>query len=235
MRIAAEAWLLAKQRFAENKAIITFLTASDGLLKGLCYEGRENPQPGDLILARWHARLVEHLGQAKIEVLKRASWRFLDEPAKLAALSSASDLLANLLPPCVPNPKAFGDYRNLLAGLKEENWVRDYVCWELELLGDVGYGLDLSRCAVSGVEEDLAYVSPKSGRAAGRKAAEPYADKLLRLPKFLREYARHHRKEAIEGASKGELWDGLQLTGHFLQMALHGKAVPGRSVLLQLL
>ena len=233
MRIAAEAWLLALRSFAENKTIISCLTAEHGLVRGLLYGRASKPQIGDSVKLQWHARVEEHLGQAKVEILRRPSGRFIDDPGRLAALSSASGLLEALLPTAAANPKAFTDYGVLLENLQDENWARDYVCWETELLASVGYGLDLSRCAITNKVDDLAFVSPKSGKAASRAAAAKYADKLLALPRFLQQYSRWGK--TMDSADKKQIYDGLRLTGHFLALALHGKTVPGRSVLLELL
>lgn len=224
--------MLGWRRFAENKAIISCLTADHGLVRGLLHSKTNTPQPGDLVKLQWHARVDEHLGQAKIEILRRFSGKLIDDPGRLAALSSASGLLATLLPPAAANPKAFADYGALMNNLGGDDWDRDYVCWESELLTNVGYGMDLSRCAITNRTDDLAYVSPKSGRAAGREAAAKYADKLLTLPRFLCRYA---VGEAGVKADRRQIYEGLRLTGHFLGLALHGKPSPERALLLELL
>ena len=110
----------------------------------------------------------------------------LDDPGRLAALSAAAALVAAALPEREPNPDVFGSFGSLLEALDSAaDWPARYVRWECDLLAALGFGLDLERCAVSGVTTDLAYVSPRTGRAVSRAAGLPYRDKLLGLPNFL--------------------------------------------------
>jgi len=130
-------------------------------------------------------------------------------------------LVAAALPEREPQPEVFASFARLIEALDSAiDWPAHYVTWEQDLLGALGFGLDLTRCAVSGATADLAYVSPRTGRAVSRTAGLPYNDKLLRLPEFL------WRDVPID---EGQLALGLTLTGYFLAhhvFAPQGRALP---------
>jgi DNA repair protein RecO (recombination protein O) len=137
--------------------------------------------------------------------------RLLDDADRLAGLSSALSVTEATLPEREPHPSVFDGLAAFIEELESggAGWTASYVRWELALLGDLGYGLDLASCAVTGATEGLAYVSPKSGRAVAAEAAEPWRDRLLPLPAFLADPSR-----VAEGE---ELMQGLALTGYFLE------------------
>ena len=178
-------------------------------------------QPGNEVAAVWRGRLDEHLGTIGCELLRAYAARFLDDPGRLAGLTSAAALVAAALPEREPQPEVFASFARLIKALDSAiDWPAHYVTWEQDLLGALGYGLDLTRCAVSGATADLAYVSPRTGRAVSRTAGLPYNDKLLRLPEFL------WRDVPID---EGQLALGLTLTGYFLAhhvFAPQGRALP---------
>ena len=178
-------------------------------------------QPGNEVAAVWRGRLAEHLGTIGCELLRAYAARFLDDPGRLAGLTSAAALVAAALPEREPQPEVFASFARLIEALDSAiDWPAHYVTWEQDLLGALGYGLDLTRCAVSGATADLAYVSPRTGRAVSRTAGLPYSDKLLRLPEFL------WRDVPID---EGQLALGLTLTGYFLAhhvFAPQGRALP---------
>ena len=133
----------------------------------------------------------------------------LDDALALAAISSLASL-ARLLPERDPHPGLYAAALNVLRSFDRfELWPMLLVRWELQLLGELGFGLDLSECAATGLEADLAYVSPRSGRAVSRDAGAPYGSKLLKLPAFLLDDA--------AAASGTDIIAGLSLTGHFLE------------------
>jgi DNA repair protein RecO (recombination protein O) len=185
------AFVLAARRHGENGAIIELLTDAHGRHAGLV-RGGQSPklravlQPGNEVAAVWRGRLSEHLGTIACELVQPHAAGLLDDPDRLAGLSAAAALVAAALPEREPNPDVFGSFGRLLQALDSvANWPARYVRWECDLLTALGFGLDLERCAVSGVTTDLAYVSPRTGRAVSRAAGLPYHDKLLRLPDFL--------------------------------------------------
>jgi DNA repair protein RecO (recombination protein O) len=218
-------FVLAARRHGESSLIVELLTREHGRHVGLL-RGGQSPrmravlQPGNEVAALWRGRLAEHLGTFGCELVRAHAARFLDDPDRLAALASASALLAGALPEREPQPEAFALFAHLIAALDSPvDWLPQYVKWEQELLGAMGFGLDLSRCAVSGEAADLAYVSPRTGRAVSRAAGLPYRDKLLPLPGFL------WRQEP---ADRQQIALGMALTGHFL--AHHVFAPQGRTL-----
>jgi len=206
-------FVLATRRHGENSLIVELLTRDHGRHAGLV-RGGQSPrrrallQAGNEVSAVWRGRLAEHLGSLACELVQPHAARLLDDPDRLAALTAAAALLTTALPEREPHADIFGSFAALLATLdSQEDWAAFYVGWERDLLAALGFGLDLTRCAATGVCADLAYVSPRTGRAVSRAAGEPYREKLLRLPGFLWRDA---------AAATGDIADGLQLTGHFL-------------------
>ena len=218
--------VLASRRHGESSAVVQLLTREHGRHAGLARggaasRGRGVYQPGNLVAARWRARLPEHLGSYTCELAHAYAAALLDDPLRLAALASACAVAEATLPERHPYPALYAAFIALLDGLAgEPQWAAVYARWELGLLDELGFGLDLSHCASTGATEDLIYVSPKSGRAVSREAGEPYRDKLLPLPGFL----------AGNGATKApDIAAALRLTGHFLErhvFAPHDKAAP---------
>jgi DNA repair protein RecO (recombination protein O) len=206
-------FVLAARRYGESALIVELLTREHGRHAGLL-RGGQSPrvravlQPGNEVAATWRGRLAEHLGTIGCELVRAHAARLLDDPGRLAGLASASALLIAALPEREPQPDVFASFARLVEVLDSAaDWLAQYVKWEQGLLGAIGFGLDLSRCAVSGEVADLAYVSPRTGRAVSRAAGLPYRDKLLPLPGFLwRE----------EPADRHQIALGMALTGHFL-------------------
>jgi len=218
-------FVLTTRRHGENGLIVELLTAEHGRHAGLV-RGGQSPkrrallQPGNLVAASWRGRLPEHLGAFDIELVRAHAAGLLDDPDRLAALSSASALIAVALPEREPHGDVYQGLAALIEALDSADWSAHYVEWECRLLAALGYGLDLSSCAATGVNDDLAYVSPRSGRAVSRSAGTPYHDKLLTLPAFL------WRPAPVENA---DIAVGLVLTGHFLHhhlLAPHGRTLP---------
>ena len=214
-----EGIVLSSRRHGESAAIVTLLTRAHGRHAGLVRGGmgrrlRGIYQSGNLLSAAWRARLEEHLGSFTCELVTNHAAVLLDEPARLAGLSSACALMETALPEREPHEDIFEDFLTLLSGLEGEGWAQAYVQWEISLLGDLGFGLDLSHCAATGVTQGLACVSPKTGRAVSAEAGKPYHDKLLTLPQFLT----HSEAHPDSGApSLGDMEQGLALTGFFLR------------------
>ena len=219
-------FVLATRRHGESALIAELLTREHGRHAGLV-RGGQSPrrralfQPGNHILAHWRGRLPEHLGAFDCELVEAYAVRFLDDADRLAAMTAATALLLAALPEREPNAELYQSFAGLLAALgSAERWPQRYVEWEIGLLSVLGFGLDLSCCAVTGVNEDLAYVSPRTGRAVSREAAAPYRDKLLPLPSFLWRDSPAERRDIAAG---------LALTGYFLLHHLlepHGRQLP---------
>ena len=218
-------FVLATRRHGENALIVDLLTREHGRHAGLA-RGGQSPrvramlQSGNEVAAVWRGRLDEHLGTIACEMLRAHAARFLDDPGRLAGLTSAAALVGAALPEREPHGDVFTSFARLIEALDSAvDWPAQYVRWEHDLLSALGFGLDLSRCAVSGATAGLAYVSPRTGRAVSRTSGLPYHDRLLPLPEFLWRNT---------PANEAELDLGMTLTGHFL--AHHVFAPQGRTL-----
>ena len=219
-------FVLGARRHGESALVVELFTGEHGRHAGLV-RGGQSPrrrallQPGNRVMAHWRGRLAEHLGAFDVELAEAHAARLLDDPDRLAALAAATALLAKALPEREPHPDLYAGFAELVTalaapvpgepegrtGVDSPAWAAAYVAWECHLLAGLGFGLDLGRCAATGSNEDLAYVSPRSGRAVSREAGQPYRDKLLPLPEFL-------WRDAPAGAD--DIVAGLILTRHFL-------------------
>jgi len=218
-------FVLATRRHGESALIVELLTKGHGRHAGLV-RGGQSPrrrgvlQPGNSVAASWRGRLPQHLGTLDCELIEAHAARFLDDPDRLAALGAATSLLLVALPEREPQGDLYASLAGLLEALDSGEWAQSYVAWECDLLAGLGFGLDLGSCAATGASDDLAYVSPRTGRAVSRAAGMPYHDKLLPLPGFLwREVP----------ASRAEIVAGLALTQYFLLhhvLAPHGGKLP---------
>jgi DNA repair protein RecO (recombination protein O) len=217
--------VLSARPHGEGGAVATLLAREHGRCAGLVMGGRStrqrgNLEPGSLLAVRWRGRLPEHLGHFTVEPLHGYAAAFLDEPLKLAALSSACALVEAALPEREPHPALFDGLLALFGLLDTPAWAEAYVRWEVGFLTETGFGLDLDRCAVTGTNDYLAFVSPRTGRAVSASAGEPYRDRLLPLPGFL---------IGLGGGGPTEVGQGLDLTGHFLERhVLNGPLPPAR-------
>ncbi|MDP1025670.1 DNA repair protein RecO [Sphingomonas sp. KR1UV-12] len=215
MQLVADAIVLSVRAHGEHGCVVRALTPHDGVHPGYVRGGRSRQlrpvlQPGNAIRAAWRARTPEQLAALTVEPLhSRAALHA--EPLAAAAIEWLTALVAAALPEAQPYPRLYagmdGVLRAIEAAPAARGWAGALVRFELLLLAELGFGLDLDRCVVTGGEADLAYVSPRSGGAVSRAAAGGYERQLLALPTFLRE----------GGAATGsDLVDGLRLTGHFL-------------------
>ncbi|WP_347312420.1 DNA repair protein RecO [Defluviimonas sp. SAOS-178_SWC] len=211
-----EGALLTVRQHGETSAIVEVFTAAHGRHAGVVRGGASRKvapllQPGAQLDLTWRARLDDHIGTFTVEPLRSRAGVLSDRLA-LAALNSVCALLHATLPEREPHPGLYTATVGLLDSLGAPTaWVLAYLRWELMLLEELGYGLDLTSCAVTGSREDLAYVSPKSGRAVARGAAGQWADRLLPLPPCL----------LGQGpADPVELAAGMTTTGYFLEHRL---------------
>jgi DNA repair protein RecO (recombination protein O) len=205
--------VLSARAHGEDAAVVQLLTRARGRYAGLARGAQSKRQrgifqPGNRVDAAWRARLPDHLGNLTCELLNSPAARLFDHPARLDALSAAMGVAEHALPERTAHPAAFEGTAALLDALHGDHWAEALVHWELLLLREVGFGLDLTQCAGGGPNDQLAYVSPRTGRAVSLSKGEPYGDKLLSLPGFLAGYG---------GGGAQEVALGLKLTGYFLR------------------
>jgi DNA repair protein RecO (recombination protein O) len=215
MRIETPAIVCALRAHGEHGAIVRLMTTEQGLIAAYVRGARgRRMRPvlmaGNVVQAQLSARTETQLPQAVIELV-HSRGPLLSEPLPAAAIEWATVLTATALPEGQPYPRLFQALEGLLDAIEAapsaNGWGAALVRYELLLLAELGFGLDLERCAVTGTNDNLVAVSPKSGRAVSAAEAEPYAGKLLPLPPFLREGG---------SASWEEIAQGLDITGHFL-------------------
>ncbi|MBE9604898.1 DNA repair protein RecO [Acetobacteraceae bacterium H6797] len=213
--------ILAARPYGEGGAIVTVMTESHGLHRGLARGGTSRSQvslwqPGNLAELRWTGRLSDQLGTLSGEMVHPAAALAMDDPFALSLLSAATAMALEALPEREPHPAVFGALVSLIGHLAggAEGVMADYCHFEALLLTTLGYGLDLTSCAATGAREGLIWVSPRTGRAVSAEAGAPYADRLLRLPVFMRD---------IGAPSDARDWAAaMALTGHFLSRDLFG-------------
>ena len=209
--------VLAARPFGETSANLDVFTEEHGRVAGVVRGGASKKvaatlQPGSQITVAWKARLESHLGSFTIEPIRGRSVAAMSDRLALAGLNAVCALLVMTLPEREPHT-AFYDRTMQLLDLLGQNdvWSLAYLRWEQALLEEMGFGMDLSACAVRGVNEDLAFVSPKSGKAVSREAAGEWADRLLPLPPVL----------AGKGdADEAEIVRALGTTGYFIENRL---------------
>lgn len=207
-----EGVILSVRRHGETSAIAEILTAAHGRCLGLVRGGRSRQlrpvlQAGNAVQAVWRARLEEQLGTYTLEPLELKAGAIMGEPFRLAGLATLAGL-AQLLPEREPHRRIYEALRVVLDAIDhDELWPALLVRWQLGLLDELGFGLDLSKCAATGAAANLVYVSPRSGKAVSAEAGEPFRDRLFRLPPFL---------AGAAAASSADVIDGFRLTGYFL-------------------
>lgn len=215
MQWTSEGLIIGVRRHGETSVIAEVMAARHGRTLGLIRGGRSSKlaatlQPGNTVQLTWRARLEEHLGTMTVEMIDARAADLIADRVRLYACQLICDHL-RLLPERDPHDRLLGLAVDALSDGKDRLALgAELARFELTLLDELGFGLDLSACAVTGVTEDLTHVSPKTGRAASRAAAEPYKDRLLRLPGFLISDDAAVTAADIAGA--------FRLTGHFLAM-----------------
>ena len=212
MEWQAPAIVLSARPYGEGDALASVLTEEFGAYRGLARGGAARAragtwQPGNLLQIRWVARLSDQLGAFTGELVHPGAALAMDDALALAVLSSACAVADAALTEREPHPRVFAGLLHLITRLSTGRAIlTELVKWELALLAELGYGLSLSNCALTGTTQDLAWVSPRTGRAVSEAASGPWQGRLLPLPAFLR-----------GGEPDAQGWaDGLALTGHFL-------------------
>ena len=215
MQWTDEGVIIGTRRHGETSLIVELMTAEHGRHLGLVRGGRSRRvqpmlQPGNSVNATWRARLDAHLGHYTVDGTTERAGRLIEGPTGLYGIQTLAALL-RLLPERDSHPKLYDGLVAILDYLDDPLIAGGLIVrFELKLLDDLGFGLDLSECAATGSNDDLAYVSPKTGRAVSRSAGEAYHDRLLKLPPFLLEVPSEARPdaEAVTAA--------FHLTGYFL-------------------
>lgn len=219
--------LLSSRRHGETSAIIEVFTPEYGRHAGIVRGGTSRKiapilQPGAQLDLTWRARLEEHIGAFTVEPIRSRAAAAMGDRLALAGLNTVTALLAFSLPEREAHLPLYLRTQALLDLLGQGDvWPLAYLQWELALLEELGYALDLSACAVTGAREGLIYVSPKSGRAVSAEGAGDWADRLLPLPGVLRGEGQ---------ADTAEIAEGFRTTGYFLESHLArdlgGKLLP---------
>ena len=224
---SGEGVIVSVRKYGENSVIIDAFTPDRGRHAGVVRGGASRKmaatlQPGSQVQLEWRARLEEHLGSYRVEPLESRSDLFQDR-VRLSALSAICSMVCFAFPERMELAGLYKSTTHLMDTLNTDgDWRPLYALWELQVLEEMGFGLDLASCAVTGGTQELAYVSPRSGRAVSRGAAGEWVDKLLPLPDFLR--------NGFDMASDADVLDGLRTTGHFMHTwlapALGDKPLP---------
>lgn len=223
--------VLSARRYGEGDLVVSALTEEMGRHAGLVHGGgskrnRANYEIGNRLDLSWAARLNEHLGNYRADMIASPAAGIMHDPDRLAALASLCALVDISMPERDPAPGLYAAMTVWLDQIQSDHWAAMLVRIELGLLEILGFGLDLSSCAVTGDTTELTHVSPKSGRAVSASAAEPYLDRLLPLPGFL---------VGSGVADEAAIIDGLQLAGHFLERRVfnvHNWTLPPQRALL---
>ncbi|KQS56192.1 DNA repair protein RecO [Brevundimonas sp. Leaf363] len=225
MEFAEEAFVLSARAHGDTGAVVDLLTETNGrraayVAGGASRKMRPFLQAGARVSVELRARTSDHLGSAKLEPIGEGPSALFDDPLALTGLAAAAAVAQGALPEREAHPGAFLAFEALMGAFAiPAIWPAIFVRFEAGLLEDLGFGLDLSRCAVTGGMDDLIWVSPRTGRAVSREAGAPYADKLLALPPFM--------LGAQAGLGEGDIRAGLDLTGHFLeQFVFHPQNKP---------
>lgn len=230
MEWSDDAIVLSVRPHGETSAIAELLTHGHGRHLGLVRGGasrRVKPalQPGNLLHVTWRARLNDHLGNLTVELSRARAGDMLESREALIGLNAFCAVVGAAMPEREAHPQVFDAGNILLDAMQEDgvgHWGALFVRFEAGLLEALGFGLDLTRCAATGTVDNLAYVSPRSGRAVSRDAGAPYKERLFQLPGFLL---------ATQNAAPDarDVADGLKLTGHFLLERVlhpHGREMP---------
>tara|TARA_B100001769_G_scaffold216472_1_gene176118 strand:- start:476 stop:1198 length:723 start_codon:yes stop_codon:yes gene_type:complete len=216
MRWESNGLILNFSKYNEKSYILEIFTEEHGKHKGIIRglhskNKRSIIEPGNEVFATWSGRLETHLGNYNVEPIKLWSSHILQFKDKLSAISSICSLISLTMAERQPNPLIYFSSKKLIeiVASTRDDWIREYVFWEMQLLGEIGYGLDLERCAVTSKSSDLVYVSPSSGRAVTNEGAGDFRNKLLPLPKFMTDFKANYDND--------DIYNALNLTEFFFK------------------
>ena len=211
--------LLSNKRLGENKFISSIFTKEHGKTLAITYGKKPQFEPFSLVQTHFTAKTENQLGTFKLESLTPFSLFFLEDQKRLQVLLMSCFLMDRLLPQGETFSLFFEKTIDFASHLEEKDWLKFYILWEIDLLSNLGFGLNLSCCALGGDVDTLCFVSPKTGCAVSFEKGKPWAEKLLPLPSFF--------SHPEEDASKEDLLAGLALTAYFLQReALNNTSIP---------
>ena len=221
MKFSDSGIIIGVKKYSESSLIVKVLSDNHGLYSGFIrgavssQKNRVIYQNFNLVDFEWSSRIADNLGFFKIELKKSFLGEIISSPIKLSALNNIASMIEHNVLEREPAGEIFSGLLNLLQNLSQidQIFLKHYVEFEIDLLRMLGYGIDLSECAASGVTENLHFVSPKSARAVCFEAGEKYRDKLLALPQFL-------VTKQNDQISKNDLLNGLKLSGFFIDKYL---------------
>lgn len=215
LRLSDYGILISKRLLGEGKHLLTFFTKTHGQVKGVARISKKKPLDlGAFCLVHWSARLEEQLGFVDVELIKSPTVFLLGDYTKLLALQSMMQLLSASLVDRHPYFKLYDVTADFLAGAKDTPWQASYIHFELTYLEELGFGLDLSQCALTGVKDNLYYISPNTGRACTQEAGFVYKEKLFRIP------------DIFKCSTAIDFYDALSVTGYFLKKHLFHHSLP---------
>jgi DNA repair protein RecO (recombination protein O) len=209
--------VLSARVHGENGLIISLLTQDYGRHVGYVPGGQSRSkrvgiEPGSIVEARWQSRLLDQMGTYVLEPVRQPATLLMQDPVRLAALQSACALCDTALPEREAHPALFHGFMALVDHLNGEMWGPAYVAWEIAFMKEMGFALDLTRCAAGGDATDLRYMSPKSGCAVSAEHGQLYKSRLLPLPEFLKP-----QPDMDEMGSDADVATGLKMTAYFLE------------------
>jgi len=232
MRLLDQGIILSVRKYSESSLIVKILSQDHGVYSGFVRGGQSQKnssqkkfssgstlyQNFNLVDFEWSSRVEDHLGFFKAELRKSFLADIISSPINLSSLSAIATIIAQNVLEREPSKEIFSGLLNLLKNLncEKENFLKQYIKFEIELLTILGYGIDLSECVATGTTQNLQFVSPKSARAVCLEAGEKYRDKLLALPQFL-------LGDINLKTTKDELLSGLKLSGFFIEKYLGNK------------
>lgn len=222
--------ILSLRPHGEGGAVVSILTENHGRHAGYVHGAQSSSkravlEPGTQVAIDWQAKTSDQLGTYKLEQIKSWSSFVVDEADRLSALLAACQLCEQALPERELHSELFYGTQSLFEMLTQNIWGEAYIMWEIAFLRELGFAIDLSKCAAGGDNTDLIYISPKTGRAVSRDAGAPYKDRLLPLPDFLKK----NKKGSNLLGTNEDILTGLRLTGYFLEhwvFAQHSKGMP---------
>lgn len=219
MKWQDNAIILNVTKYSESSAIISMLTENLGLYKGLVrsVKSRNNRGtylPSNYVLANWNARLPEHLGNFQCEIVKSNACLVMNSFAKLSAINCICSTIESTLAEREAVCDLYLNLQNLIDKITNcDDWEIDYILFELNLISELGFRLNLNTCVVTGQSDDLHYISPKSGSTVCKEKGEPYKNKLFKMPEFFKNnYENYHD----HSEKKIDIIEGFKITSYFL-------------------
>ncbi|WP_253299834.1 DNA repair protein RecO [Wolbachia endosymbiont of Chironomus riparius] len=219
MKWRDEGIVIATKEYGDKNLILSLFTKNHGKWKGLVRARNGKLQISNLLHVEWSAKLLENLGFFKCELIESPFHYFYHDRMKNVAVVSFSSILEKVLPEGEPFTVLYNNFQCFIDLIKDNSkfWYSHYLNLELSLLTQLGFQLDLSKCAVTGSTEDLQFISPKTGRAVSRKIGGIYVQKLLPFPRMLYDVYNHNVKDNY---SIQEFQNGLEVVGYFLNKYL---------------